>query len=120
MSQRQCSFTRSVTSKVLGGFLPGAERGEHAAYVQHQLGHPSIKLMVETYAAGSPDGEQGRGGPLGTKLSKGRKTRSVARWQQSAPDRDHPARKLQMMLVRPGRFERPTYRFVVCCSIQLS
>ena len=23
-------------------------------------------------------------------------------------------------MVRPGRFERPTYRFVVCCSIQLS
>ena len=49
-----------------------------------------------------------------------RRARLVSDWQQLPPRGRGAARKLLTGVVRPARFERATYRFVVCRSIQLS
>ena len=90
--------------------------GVSPAYVQEQLGHASIELTVGTYgrwlrkkAPGAVDGlDEDASAESGSKVVAG----------DLLPPVDTP--QVVEGMVRPGRFERPTYRFVVCCSIQLS
>jgi integrase len=95
------------------------QQGESPAYVQRPLGHASIKLTVDTY---------GRWLPMGNKaavdrLDEGFVTPDDAAGSRlvatAAPRRGRHPQAIEKV-VRPGRFERPTYRFVVCRSIQLS
>lgn len=95
------------------------QQGESPAYVQRQLGHTSIKLTVDTY---------GRRLPMGNKaavdrLDEGFVTPDDAvgsRLVATAPPGRGRGPQVVEGMVRPARFERATYRFVVCCSIQLS
>jgi hypothetical protein len=84
-----------------------------------ELGHASIKLTVDTY---------GRWLPVGNKAAVDRLDEGFVTPDDAAGGRlvatatPGRGRRPQVVegMVRPGRFERPTYRFVVCRSIQLS
>jgi len=76
------------------------------------LDRPRRRLVLPMRAVCCQKGDRRR---LGTaRRSRTPRTASSGTVRTSVP----PGRDRK--LVRPGRFERPTYRFVVCCSIQLS
>jgi integrase len=98
--------------------------GASPAYVQEQLGHASIELTVRTYGRWLRKRAPGAVDRLDGVLPEDGGSKVVANALAKAAEPDvrppqvvSPQRK---EMVRPGRFERPTYRFVVCCSIQLS
>jgi integrase len=99
------------------------QAGISPAYVQRQLGHASIQLTVDTYGRWLPMGNKANVDGLDDALEPGG-SKTVANGTTGEadplPDGTQDVEGPREEVVRPGRFELPTYRFVVCCSIQLS
>ena len=98
--------------------------GASPAYVQEQLGHASIELTVGTYGRWLRKRAPGAVDRLDGAMPEATGSKVVA---SGAPESEalrgilpQVIEPLPPEMVRPARFERATYRFVVCCSIQLS
>jgi hypothetical protein len=112
------------------------QQGESPAYVQRQLGHADIQLTVDTYGKWLPMGNKAAVDRLDEaepqRVAVENSSKAVAGEASGPADaeadqRPSPAQAVEREraasasgLVRPARFERATYRFVVCRSIHLS